>query len=97
MQTVQVHVHELAGAVVRAAGTTGAPFNIAGITGLLESFVGVFVIAGGAGILLKAHKQHNMPEAIGSIAILMIGLLIVGLALTNKINGVAQGLANVVF
>jgi hypothetical protein len=79
------------------AAPTPAPFNIDAMTKLVGSFIGILILAAGAGILIKVHQQRNVAGAVSSGAILLLGLIVVGLALTGKFDSVASGLANVVF
>ncbi len=80
-----------------AAPAPANPFNINAMTKLVGSFIGILILAAGAGILIKVHNQRNVAGAVSSGAILLLGLIVVGLALTGKFDSVASGLANVVF
>jgi hypothetical protein len=80
-----------------AAGTgNGGPFNIAGLTNLVGSFIGLLVLVGGGGILLKVHGR-NHASAVLSTTIMMLGLAIAGVSLAGKTDGIATSLANLVF
>jgi hypothetical protein len=80
-----------------AAGVAGNPFNIAELTKIVGSFVGLLVAIAGAGVLVKVHSQRNFAAAMGSIVVLIVGLLIVGLSATGKFTGLANSLANAFF
>ena len=85
---------------MHAAGLLAAangPFNIAGLTQLVGSMIGLLVLVAGAGILLKVHGQRNIAAAAGSLAIILVGLAIAGLSLTGKVDAVATSLANLFF
>ena len=85
------------GQLLLAATTTTVPINIAGLTALLEKVVGLLVVAGGAVIMAKAWKQRSIPDALGSGAVLLIGMVIFGLALSGNLNSVSQSLASLFF
>ena len=85
---------------MHAAGLLAAangPFNIAGLTQLVGSTIGLLVLLAGAGILLKVHGQRNIAAAAGSLAIILVGLAIAGLSLSGKVDAVATSLANLFF
>ena len=86
-----------ASAAVHYLAATTNPINIAGLTQIVGSFAGLLVAAAGVGILVKVHGQRNFAAAMGSVAVLIVGLAIVGLSATGKFNGVAQDLANAIF
>ena len=73
------------------------PINIAGLTQLVGSMIGLLVLVAGAGILLKVHGQRNIAAAAGSLAIMLVGLAVAGLSLTGKVDAVATSLANLIF
>ena len=73
------------------------PINIAGLTQLVGSMIGLLVLVAGAGILLKVHGQRNIPAAAGGFAVLLLGLAVAGLSLTGKVDSVATSLANLIF
>ena len=79
------------------AAAPNAPFNVAGLTQLVGSVIGLLVLIAGAGILVKVHGQRNIAAAAGGFAVLLLGLAVAGLSLTGKVDAVATSLANLIF
>jgi hypothetical protein len=88
------------GALMSIAGQLaagGAPINVAGLTQFAGSLVGLVVVGSGVAILARTFGQRNFAAVAGSLAVLLIGLTVVGLSLTGKIDSVSNSLANLVF
>jgi hypothetical protein len=73
------------------------PVNVAGLTTFAGSLVGLVVVAAGVAILARTFGARNFAAVVGSLAVLLIGLTVVGLSLTGKIDSVSTSLANLVF
>ena len=73
------------------------PVNVAGLTKFAGSLVGLVVIVAGVGILARTLGQRNFAAVVGSLVVLIIGLTVVGLSLTNKIDSVSSSLASLFF
>ena len=80
-----------------AASVPSGPIDVAGLTAFAGSLVGLVVVGSGVAILARTFGQRNFAAVAGSVVVLLIGLTVVGLSLTNNIDTVSRSLANLVF
>lgn len=71
--------------------------NVSGLTTLVEKLIGLLVTVAGGGILLRVHGQRNFAAAAGAFAVVLLGLSVVGLSISGTLDGVAKGLASLIF
>jgi len=92
-------MHSLFGAAGRAAGFVAAatggsgPFNVAGITSVLGSLLGVGLLALGGASLFRGFGQQAHRHVMTSALVAVAGLAIAGISLGGLTSSLATGLA----
>ena len=77
-----------------AAAAGAAPFNIAGLTTFLGSLGGLAVTALGVGSIVRAHGQQAHRHVMGSAAVGIAGLAIMGISMAGLTGHLATNLAH---
>lgn len=86
----------LAGASASPSPGSGV-LNISGLTTFVGSVAGLAVAIAGIAMMIRVHGQRNMPQALASGAVLLLGLAVFGLSLSGNTDGLATALAHLIF
>jgi hypothetical protein len=82
--------------VLAAAAANPQLFNVNGMSQVLEGLIGVGVLVVAIAMVVRAGSR-NFGAVVASLAILIIGLLVFGIAHGGHIGSIGDKLANIIF
>jgi hypothetical protein len=88
------HAIVIASANLAAAGNAG-PFNVAGISGVLGSFLGLALLVIGLIALFRSVGQQAHRHVMSMAAVAVVGLIIAGVSLLGMTGDLAMEFAKV--
>lgn len=86
----------LTASIVQAAATSPV-FNIAGITNLESEIAGGLIVGVGAFAMFRAFGQQGHRHVMSMVAVVLIGLVFLGLGLSHSTNHLSTELSSLIF